>query len=129
MAKYGNYGWSPRQMERVNARRKEQGKEELVNVNNPPPVNNYGYEDEEQPMSKSDYIRQQYRNKLQERKAAEKEWSGMSGAERQAKRMSSFSERFPAPYSKSIKSKVSSQAKTLKPASGNSIASAFDRLS
>ena len=31
MAKYGNYGWSPRQMERINERRAKRGQEELRN--------------------------------------------------------------------------------------------------
>jgi hypothetical protein len=35
MAKIGSYGWSPRQMERINARRAERGKEQLVNIRNP----------------------------------------------------------------------------------------------
>jgi hypothetical protein len=34
MAKEGNYGWSPRQMERINARRAARGQEQLVNSNN-----------------------------------------------------------------------------------------------
>lgn len=32
MAKYGNYGWSPRQMERINERRAKRGQEELRNL-------------------------------------------------------------------------------------------------
>ena len=35
MGKEGNYGWSPRQMERINARRAARGQEQLVNLNNP----------------------------------------------------------------------------------------------
>jgi hypothetical protein len=35
MAKEGKYGWSPRQMERINARRAARGQEQLVNLNNP----------------------------------------------------------------------------------------------
>lgn len=34
MARIGQYGWSPRQMERINARRMERGKEPLVNLRN-----------------------------------------------------------------------------------------------
>lgn len=32
MARYGNYGWSPRQMERINERRAKRGQEELRNL-------------------------------------------------------------------------------------------------
>ena len=35
MAKEGNYAWSPRQMERINARRAARGREQLVNLRNP----------------------------------------------------------------------------------------------
>ena len=35
MAREGYYGWSPRQMERINARRAAKGREQLVNRNNP----------------------------------------------------------------------------------------------
>ena len=35
MAKIGSYGWSPRQMERINARRAARGKEQLINIRNP----------------------------------------------------------------------------------------------
>jgi len=42
MAKKGSYGWSPRQMERINARRANRGQEKLINVNN--------YEEEDQPQ-------------------------------------------------------------------------------
>ena len=35
MAREGYYGWSPRQMERINARRAARGREQLVNRNNP----------------------------------------------------------------------------------------------
>ena len=35
MAKEGNYAWSPRQMERINARRASRGREQLVNLRNP----------------------------------------------------------------------------------------------
>jgi hypothetical protein len=35
MAKEGNYAWSPRQMERINARRAASGREQLVNLRNP----------------------------------------------------------------------------------------------
>ncbi len=41
MAKYGNYGWSPRQMERINERRAKRGQEELRN-------RRYEYEPEEE---------------------------------------------------------------------------------
>lgn len=34
MAKIGSYGWSPRQMERINARRMERGRDPLINVRN-----------------------------------------------------------------------------------------------
>jgi len=34
MARIGQYGWSPRQMERINARRMERGQEPLVNLRN-----------------------------------------------------------------------------------------------
>ena len=34
MGKEGNYGWSPRQMERINDRRAARGQEQLVNSNN-----------------------------------------------------------------------------------------------
>lgn len=34
MARIGSYNWSPRQMERINARRMERGREPLVNVKN-----------------------------------------------------------------------------------------------
>ena len=34
MAKVGNYYWSPRQMERINARRAARGREPLVNLRN-----------------------------------------------------------------------------------------------
>lgn len=42
MAKKGSYGWSPRQMEKINARRSNRGQEKLINVNN--------YEEEDQPQ-------------------------------------------------------------------------------
>jgi hypothetical protein len=34
MARIGQYNWSPRQMERINARRAERGRESLVNLKN-----------------------------------------------------------------------------------------------
>jgi hypothetical protein len=34
MAKIGQYNWSPRQMERINARREARGRESLVNLKN-----------------------------------------------------------------------------------------------
>jgi len=34
MARIGSYNWSPRQMERINARRMERGREPLINVKN-----------------------------------------------------------------------------------------------
>lgn len=34
MARIGQYGWNPRQMERINARRMERGQEPLVNLRN-----------------------------------------------------------------------------------------------
>ena len=34
MARIGSYNWSPRQMERINARRMERNREPLVNVKN-----------------------------------------------------------------------------------------------
>jgi hypothetical protein len=40
MAKYGQYNWSPDQMERINARREKRGQEKLVNTK-------YGYEGED----------------------------------------------------------------------------------
>lgn len=40
MAKYGRYGWTPDQMERINARRARRGQEKLVNTK-------YEYEDED----------------------------------------------------------------------------------
>jgi hypothetical protein len=47
MAKEGNYGWSPRQMERINARRAARGQEQLVNSRNP----QYQEESEDQPKT------------------------------------------------------------------------------
>lgn len=46
MAREGSYGWSPEQMERINARRAARGREQLVNRNNP----QYYQEDEEEPV-------------------------------------------------------------------------------
>ena len=40
MAKYGQYNWTPDQMERINARRAKRGQEKLVNTK-------YGYEGED----------------------------------------------------------------------------------
>jgi len=40
MAKYGQYNWTPDQMERINARRARRGQEKLVNTK-------YGYEGED----------------------------------------------------------------------------------
>jgi hypothetical protein len=34
MAKIGSYGWSPKQMERINARRAARGREQLINLRN-----------------------------------------------------------------------------------------------
>ena len=34
MAKIGSYGWTPKQMERINARRMERGREPLINLRN-----------------------------------------------------------------------------------------------
>lgn len=34
MARIGQYGWNPRQMDRINARRMERGQEPLVNLRN-----------------------------------------------------------------------------------------------
>jgi hypothetical protein len=47
MAKEGNYAWSPRQMERINARRAARGREQLVNIKNP----QYQEESEDQPKT------------------------------------------------------------------------------
>jgi hypothetical protein len=47
MAKEGNYAWSPRQMERINARRAARGREQLVNLRNP----QYQEESEDQPKT------------------------------------------------------------------------------
>lgn len=34
MATFGYYGWNPKQMERINARRMERGREPLINLSN-----------------------------------------------------------------------------------------------
>jgi hypothetical protein len=51
MAKYGKYGWTPEQMERINARRAAGGRDKLVNLNNPQ-YEEESYETEEQPQTK-----------------------------------------------------------------------------
>ena len=42
--KTGNYGWTPQQMERVNARRQERGQEQLINQNVKPQGAADGYD-------------------------------------------------------------------------------------
>ena len=116
MAKYGRYGWTPEQMERINERRAARGQEELVNLK---------YEDKPR--------MERQRLSTKPRLVQEDEGENLSMKQEAEERTKKFRERFGAKGSMGIERGVksgfpSAVKKGVKGGVGNSLQDSFNRL-
>jgi hypothetical protein len=107
MATYGKYGWTPEQMERINARRAAGGRDKLVNLNNPQ-YEEESYETEERPQAKRKPAFPT------DRPSALDQYKGQKGlGERMAERRSDFKSKFKPAGAMAIEKNVASEAAKL----------------